>query len=66
MKYNFRCRKCKKVLEIEHGMTEPHPTRHQDCGGEIVNLVEVPQIVYKTAGFFSTDMRIEMDPDDHI
>ena len=64
MEYCFRCQKCKKKnIKIEHRITEPHPKIHSGCGGKLIHVIAKPNVVYKGAGFFTTDTRIYKDGD---
>ena len=63
--YNFRCRRCEEVVAVEHAMTEPHPTHHEGCGGELARIFDSQAlVVYKTTGFVTTDSRFASDPKD--
>ena len=58
--YTFRCRKCQQIVEAEHKIWEPHPVRHQKCGGLLVRTVDASvEVVYKGSGFYSTDKRLD-------
>lgn len=62
MRYDFICTKCKKEQEHNIPMAEykerlPHE-RCIYCGGEVVRKFRtLSGIVYKTSGFYDTDVR---------
>jgi putative FmdB family regulatory protein len=62
--YTFRCQKCDAQIEVEHGFSEPHPTRHKGCRGALKRLFVSPEIVYKVQGFYSVDKRLDTRPED--
>jgi predicted nucleic acid-binding Zn ribbon protein len=63
--YTFRCRKCEKVVVIEHAMTAPHPTHHEGCGGTLGRIYDSQAlVVYKSTGFTRTDNRFKVDHND--
>jgi putative FmdB family regulatory protein len=59
--YTFRCRKCRKEIEVEHSFAEPHPELC-GCGGDLQRVFQKPHIVYKGAGFYSVDRRLDPNP----
>ena len=61
--YTFRCQKCENPVEVEHGFLEPHPKRHQGCGGKLSRVFQDPQVIWKSAGFFSVDKRLDPKPE---
>lgn len=61
--YTFRCRKCNVITEVSHGFSDPHPELCE-CGGELIRVFHNPQIVYKGAGFYSVDRRLDPNPYD--
>lgn len=62
--YTFRCRKCSHGVVVEHSMSEPHPRWHAGCGGELVRVFDVPEVVYKGSGFYTTDKRLDEKPEE--
>jgi putative FmdB family regulatory protein len=62
--YSFRCQKCQELVEVEHGFSEPHPTRHKGCGGFLERIFHNPEVVYKVQGFYSVDKRLDTRPED--
>jgi putative FmdB family regulatory protein len=61
--YTFKCTKCLLVFEVQHGFDEPHPERCE-CGGELLRVFNMPNIVYRAGGFQTTDARLERDTTD--
>jgi putative FmdB family regulatory protein len=62
--YQFSCDGCKQDVELTHGFNKPHPKKHKGCGGKLKRKFTAPDIVYKGAGFFSTDKRLDLKPED--
>ena len=61
MIYTFRCRNCQKVLQVEHKIREPHPTRCPNCAGDLQRVFDPLYIHYRDSGFYSTD-KVLYDP----
>lgn len=59
--YNFRCRKCQKEIEVQHHMTEPHPTTCE-CGGELQRIFHPIIATYHISGFYRTDKVLYPNP----
>jgi putative FmdB family regulatory protein len=58
--YSFRCRKCGKTIQVSHPMTAHHPVRHENCGGLLGRIFDSQaQPIYKGAGFYTTEKRLE-------
>jgi putative FmdB family regulatory protein len=63
--YTFRCRKCNEEVVVEHVIADPHPTTHEDCGGELARVFDSQKdVVYKALGFTRTNKRFEPSPKD--
>ncbi len=63
--YTFRCRKCRQIIEVEHPMTEAHPEVHEGCGGELARVYNSqPNPIYRGAGFYTTEKRLEPTEND--
>ena len=63
--YTFRCRKCAEMIEVEHSMSEPHPTTHEGCGGEMAHVFDSQaDVIYKSGGFYTTDRRLDRHADE--
>jgi putative FmdB family regulatory protein len=62
--YEFNCTKCLEHVSIEHRMNEPHPEKHDDCGGDLLRSFTIPAHIYRAGGFVTTDSRLTPDPDD--
>lgn len=52
--YSFRCRKCKRVLTVNHPFSEKHPEACE-CGGALARKFDVPNVVYRGSGYYHTD-----------
>ena len=64
--YTFRCQKCNQEVEIVHSFHEPHPVKHQGCGGRLVRKFHPPEVVYKGSGFYHTDKRLDTPGDEDL
>ena len=62
--YEFTCTKCLERVSVIHGMSEPHPDFHDNCGGSLLRNFTVPAMIYRAGGFQTTDSRLTPDPDD--
>ncbi len=64
--YTFRCRKCKTTVVVEHSMTAEHPKTHKGCGGTLTRVFDSQcDPIYKGAGFFHTDSRLDPKEDEN-
>jgi putative FmdB family regulatory protein len=55
-KYDYRCKSCGKVVEIEHSMYDMRQWKCL-CGGDMkVSIVQTP-IHYKSRGFYAVDKK---------
>lgn len=55
--YDYKCRKCHKVFEVEQRITEAPLKTHPGCGGVVHRLLTPPAIHFKGSGFHVTDYR---------
>jgi putative FmdB family regulatory protein len=63
--YTFRCRTCGEMVSVEHAMSDPHPTHHEGCGGELGRIFDSQsRVVYRTNGFTVVDKRFDINPHD--
>ncbi len=63
--YTFRCRKCGEIIEAEHSMQESHPQVHAGCGGCLSRIYDSQRHpIYRGAGFYTTEKRLDPDPVD--
>ena len=53
--YEYRCKNCSKVHEIEHRLTDARPTKCPACGGELARVFHPVGVVFKGSGFHRTD-----------
>ncbi len=58
--YTFQCEDCKEIVAVEHRMTEPHPEMHAGCGGRLHRIFDSqPTPIYRGAGFYTTEKRLD-------
>jgi putative FmdB family regulatory protein len=55
--YDYQCRACNAVTEVIHSMLEDGPSACAQCGGELRRILYPTGIIFKGAGFYSTDSR---------
>ena len=53
--YEYKCKKCGKVMEKIRKFSDPPLTVHEGCGGELDQLLSSPAIQFKGAGWYVTD-----------
>lgn len=67
--YVFRCKNPECDLgefDVFHSVLEPHPTKCPECGKPIVRVFSKPNILYRGAGFFTTDRKLSEPTEDEI
>jgi putative FmdB family regulatory protein len=57
---DFRCTRCNQAVELLVPMSEPNPTHHAGCGGELRRdfSAGLPGTVYKGNGWAKRDRKI--------
>jgi putative FmdB family regulatory protein len=55
--YVYRCQECSAVIERRQSFTDDPLTVCETCGGALRKVIQVPQVVFKGPGFYSTDYR---------
>jgi putative FmdB family regulatory protein len=53
--YEYRCKSCNSIHEIEHGFSDERPTTCPTCGGKLVRVFHPVGVVFKGSGFHRTD-----------
>ena len=53
--YEYKCKKCGKVMEKIRKFSDPPLTVHEGCGGELDQLLSSPAIQFKGAGWYVND-----------
>jgi putative FmdB family regulatory protein len=59
--YTFRCRNCRRAVQVEHRISEPHPTRCPACAGDLQRVFDPLPVHYRDSGFYATD-KVLYDP----
>lgn len=54
--YVYRCEKCGDEGEVEHAMGAT-VTKHDKCGGPLVQVLQPVGVSFKGKGFYKTDGR---------
>jgi len=55
--YDYKCRKCDKVFEVEHKIGDMPMKFCPGCGGELKRVYNPVGVVFKGSGFHSTDYK---------
>ncbi len=56
--YEYRCRKCKKVFEVQQNMSAPRLRRCIHCKGGVERLIgSGAGLIFKGSGFYITDYK---------
>jgi putative FmdB family regulatory protein len=53
--YEYRCKKCRKQIEVLMRSTDKPPTRCRECGGGLEKLISSAAIQFKGEGWYVTD-----------
>ncbi len=53
--YDYFCEVCESSVEIMHSMEEDVERLHENCGGHLVRLFSVPEVVYQGKGWAKKD-----------
>jgi putative FmdB family regulatory protein len=53
--YDYFCEMCESSVEIMHSMEEDVERLHENCGGHLVRLFSVPEVVYQGKGWAKKD-----------
>ncbi len=57
--YDYKCKKCEKIFEVEHKIGDTPMKFCPSCGGELKKIYHPVGIVFKGSGFHVTDYRKE-------
>jgi putative FmdB family regulatory protein len=53
--YDYKCKKCGKIFEVEHKMNDIAMKFCPSCGGELKKVYNAVGVVFKGSGFHVTD-----------
>jgi putative FmdB family regulatory protein len=53
--HEYRCKKCGKEFERIQKFADAPLTTHEECGGQLEQLLSSPAIQFKGSGFYITD-----------
>lgn len=53
--YDYKCKKCEKVFEVEHKIGDIQMKFCLACGGELKKVYSALGVVFKGSGFHVTD-----------
>lgn len=57
MIYDYKCKNCKLIFDIEHGINEEVKVMCPECNSECHKLYTVSKPIYKAKGFYTTDYK---------
>ncbi len=53
--YEYKCHRCGEKFEVRRRISEEPLKIHQDCGGEVEQLISAPALHFKGTGWYVTD-----------
>lgn len=53
--YDYKCKKCGKIYEVNHKIGAIQMKYCPSCGGELARIYNAVGVVFKGSGFYSTD-----------
>ena len=53
--YEYKCHRCGKTFEVLQKFSDEPVTHHQECGGEVEQLISAPTFQFKGTGWYVTD-----------
>ncbi len=61
--YEYRCRKCKSVLEVLQKINESPLKKCPACEGPLEKVISSPAIQFKGSGWYVTDYAKKKEPE---
>jgi putative FmdB family regulatory protein len=55
--YEYSCKKCGKVFELQQSIKDPPLSHHEGCGGEVKRLISPSGFILKGTGWYATDYK---------
>ncbi|MBU0686765.1 MAG: zinc ribbon domain-containing protein [Candidatus Margulisbacteria bacterium] len=55
--YDYKCKKCGYIFEVEQRMTDPKLKYCPECKGAVERLISPVGIIFKGSGFHVTDYK---------
>ncbi len=53
--YEYQCHSCGKKFEVIQKFSDEPLTKHEECGGEVEQLISAPAFHFKGSGWYVTD-----------
>jgi putative FmdB family regulatory protein len=53
--YEYKCHKCGQKFEVRRRISAAPLKFHEDCGGEVEQLISAPALHFKGTGWYVTD-----------
>ena len=54
-KYDYRCRVCSHAFIVRQGYHDAREAQCPQCGGEAIQRISMPAVVFKGSGFYVND-----------
>lgn len=54
-KYDYACKNCEREFEVEKSISDPHPEKCLECGGQLSRIFTPAAVQFKGSGFYKTD-----------
>ena len=53
--YEYKCHQCGKKFEVRQRISDERLKIHEECGGEVEQLISAPALHFKGSGWYVTD-----------
>jgi putative FmdB family regulatory protein len=53
--YEYKCHQCGQKFEVRQRISDEHLKTHENCGGELEQLISAPALHFKGSGWYVTD-----------
>ena len=53
--YEYKCHRCGKQFEVRRRISAEALKTHEECGGEVEQLISAPALHFKGTGWYVTD-----------
>ena len=55
--YEYKCKKCKKIIEAFQKITDPPLKKCEFCGGKLIKLISRNSFILLGSGWFATSSK---------
>ena len=53
--YKYKCKDCDIEIELKQHMLDDPIKVCPACDGELIRVIQIPSVIYRGTGFYSTD-----------